>query len=233
MAAGIAHEIRNPLASMSGSIQVLRQELPLSEEQAQLMDIVLRESERLNDTIRSFLAYARPQRFAIARLDVRKVVQDTAVLLRNSADVREGHLVDVDVPSEPVWYEADENQLRQVAWNLATNGLRSMTKGGRLLLSARTEPEGDPTGDLVVTVEDQGCGIPPEDLDGIFQPFRSSFEKGTGLGLSIVHRIVTDYSGVIQVSSTVGVGTTVRVRLPYRGSVTEQPEAAPGRKAAV
>src|SRR5205807_2199102 len=78
MAAGIAHEIRNPLASMSGSIQVLRQELPLSEEQAQLMDIVLRESERLNDTIKSFLAYARPQRFTLTRLDVRKVVQDTA-----------------------------------------------------------------------------------------------------------------------------------------------------------
>ena len=87
MAAGIAHEIRNPLASMSGSIQVLRQELPLSAEQAQLMDIVLRESERLNDTIRSFLAYARPQRFQIARLDIRRVLRDTALLLRNSAEV--------------------------------------------------------------------------------------------------------------------------------------------------
>ena len=135
MAAGIAHEIRNPLASMSGSIQVLRQELPLSEEQAQLMDIVLRESERLNDTIRSFLAYARPQRFAVARLDVGKVVQDTALLLRNSADVRDAHVVDVDVPAEPVWYEADENQIRQIVWNLATNGLRAMAGGGRLLLS--------------------------------------------------------------------------------------------------
>ena len=91
MAAGIAHEIRNPLASMSGSIQILRQELPLSAEQEQLMDIVLRESERLNTTIRSFLAYARPQRFAIARFDVRRALNDTALLLRNSAEVREGH----------------------------------------------------------------------------------------------------------------------------------------------
>src|SRR6185436_15740519 len=123
MAAGIAHEIRNPLASMSGSIQVLRQELPLSEEQAQLMDIVLRESERLNDTIRSFLAYARPQKFAVAQLDLGKVVQDAALLLRNSSDVHEGHVVDVDVPPGPVWYEADENQMRQIVWNLATNGL--------------------------------------------------------------------------------------------------------------
>src|SRR5688572_30349021 len=82
MAAGIAHEIRNPLASMSGSIQVLRHELILNDEQAQLMDIVLRESERLNETIKSFLAYARPQRFALAKLDIRKIVQDAALLLR-------------------------------------------------------------------------------------------------------------------------------------------------------
>ena len=87
MAAGIAHEIRNPLASMSGSIQILRQELPLSSEQEQLMDIVLRESERLNTTIRSFLAYARPQHFQIARFDVRRALNDAALLLRNSSEV--------------------------------------------------------------------------------------------------------------------------------------------------
>jgi two-component system, NtrC family, sensor histidine kinase PilS len=226
MAAGIAHEIRNPLASISGSIQVLRQELPLSEDQAQLMDIVLRESERLNDTIRSFLAYARPQRFAVSRLDVRKVVQDAAVLLRNSSDVKEGHVVDVDVPSEPVWFEADENQMKQIVWNLATNGLRAMATGGHLLLRVATDHSNDRTGaEVVLSVEDQGCGIPAEEVDGIFQPFRSSFEKGTGLGLAIVHRIVTDYNGVIQVSSTVGTGTTVRVRLPLRAAVAETVEA--------
>lgn len=247
MAAGIAHEIRNPLASMSGSIQVLRQELPLTEEQAQLMDIVLKESERLNDTIRSFLAYARPQRFAVARLDVGRLVQDTALLLRNSADVCEGHVVEVDVPDEPVWYEADENQIRQVVWNLATNGLRAMAAGGRLRLSVRYEraPDAGGTpvprreagwsgGDVVLTVQDEGCGIPADQLDGIFQPFRSSFEKGTGLGLAIVHRIVTDYDGTIQVSSTVGVGTTVRVRLPVRAAAIESAApAAPVRSRAV
>ena len=230
MAAGIAHEIRNPLASMSGSIQVLRQELPLTEEQAQLMDIVLRESERLNDTIRSFLAYARPQRFAVARLDVSKVMQDTALLLRNSPEVKDGHVVDVQVPAEPVWFEADEHQVKQIVWNLATNGLRAMSKGGHLRLSVTTDYASDLTSaDVVLSVEDQGCGIPADELDAIFQPFRSSFEKGTGLGLAIVHRIVTDYNGVIQVSSTVGTGTTVRVRLPVRAGVTD---AVPAQGAA-
>jgi two-component system, NtrC family, sensor histidine kinase PilS len=217
MAAGIAHEIRNPLASMSGSIQILRQELPLSAEQEQLMDIVLRESERLNTTIRSFLAYARPQRFAIARLDVRRALKDAALLLRNSAEVCEGHTIDVDVPDSELWYEADEGQIKQIVWNLATNGLRAMPDGGRLRLMASPEPSSD---GVVIAVHDEGVGIPAEDLDGLFQPFHGSFAKGTGLGLAIVHRIVTDYNGEIQVSSRPGAGTTVSVRLPARAEVT-------------
>jgi two-component system, NtrC family, sensor histidine kinase PilS len=217
MAAGIAHEIRNPLASMSGSIQILRQELPLSAEQEQLMDIVLRESERLNSSIRSFLAYARPQRFEIARFDVRRALNDTALLLRNSAEVRDDHFIDLDIPQSELWFEADENQIKQIVWNLATNGLRAMPDGGRLKLSGAFEQASD---SLVITVQDSGIGIAPEELDGLFQPFHGSFAKGSGLGLAIVHRIVTDYNGEIQVSSRRGEGTAVSVRLPARAEVT-------------
>jgi two-component system sensor histidine kinase PilS (NtrC family) len=209
MAAGIAHEIRNPLASMSGSIQVLRQELPLNPEQEQLMDIVLRESERLNETIKSFLAYARPQRAALKELDVRRLLHDAAALLRNSSEINEAHRVVVDVPETPVSYEADEAQLKQVVWNLATNGLRAMPAGGALRLSASVNGTG-----LVLAVQDEGVGIAAEELDGIFQPFRGAFFKGSGLGLSIVHRIVSDYGGEIRVTSEPGAGTTVTVRLP-------------------
>ena len=216
MAAGIAHEIRNPLASMSGSIQILRQELPLSTEQEQLMDIVLRESERLNTTIRSFLAYARPQRFQIARFDVRRALNDTALLLRNSAEVLEGHEIAVEVPATELWYEADEGQIKQIIWNLATNGLRAMARGGRLRLVGAFEPSSD---GVVLTVRDDGIGIPPEELDALFQPFHGTFAKGSGLGLAIVHRIVSDYNGEIQVSSQPGSGTTVSVRLPARAGV--------------
>jgi two-component system, NtrC family, sensor histidine kinase PilS len=216
MAAGIAHEIRNPLASMSGSIQILRQELTLSSEQEQLMDIVLRESERLNTTIRSFLAYARPQRFQIQRFDVRRALNDTTLLLRNSAEVLEGHEIAVDVPATELWYEADEGQIKQIVWNLATNGLRAMPRGGRLHLAGAVEPSSD---GVVLTVSDQGIGIPPEELDGLFQPFHGTFAKGSGLGLAIVHRIVSDYGGEIRVSSQSGSGTTVSVRLPARAAV--------------
>jgi len=215
MAAGIAHEIRNPLASMSGSIQILRQELPLTEEQSQLMDIVLRESDRLNETIRSFLSYARPQRLSTSRMDVRQIATDTATLLQNNAELIDGHQIEVNVPSDPVWYVADPHQIRQVVWNLATNGLRAMPNGGRLRLSvSRREQDEKTPGEMTIRVEDQGVGIAPEELDGIFQPFRGAFERGTGLGLAIVHRIVSDYGGEVHVTSARGVGTTVDVTLP-------------------
>jgi two-component system sensor histidine kinase PilS (NtrC family) len=213
MAAGIAHEIRNPLASMSGSMQILRQELPLSVDQAQLMDIVLKESERLNATIRSFLAYARPQRFEMQHLDLREIVQDAATLLRNSTEVGERHTIEVDIPQDEVIVEADENQIRQIVWNLATNGLRAMPQGGSLRLTAvREESDGMFAG--VLTVTDNGVGMAAEEIDGIFQPFRGSFSKGTGLGLAIVHRIITDYGARVDVQSQPGHGTTFRVTFP-------------------
>ena len=216
MAAGIAHEIRNPLASMSGSIQILRAELPLTDEQGQLMDIVIRESERLNDTIKSFLAYAKPQRQSMRHMDVRQVITDTARLLQNSPERDEQHRIAVNVPEQPVFFQADEGQIRQIVWNLATNGLRAMPEGGELTLAV--VPPSDESPYVVISVSDQGVGIAAEELDGIFQPFRGGFARGTGLGLSIVHRIVTDYSGEVRVSSTPGSGTTVHVKIPVAAS---------------
>ncbi len=222
MAAGIAHEIRNPLASMSGSIQVLRDELPLTPEQEQLMNIVLRESERLNDTIKNFLAYARPQRNTLQPLDLRRLIEETAVLLRNSAEFAERHRITVDMPPQDVPFLGDEGQLRQVIWNLATNGLRAMPRGGTLTLSVAWEATPDMAGvepTAIIRVRDQGVGIAPEEADRIFQPFRGAFTRGSGLGLSIVHRIVSDYAGRIEVASAPGEGTTIEVRLPARVEV--------------
>jgi signal transduction histidine kinase len=107
--------------------------------------------------------------------------------------------------------------LRQIVWNLASNGLRAMPDGGTLTLGARSSPRTGTAGEVVIEVSDQGTGIAPEELDGIFQPFRAGFARGTGLGLSIVQRIVADYGGEIQVTSDCGAGTTVLVRMPATG----------------
>jgi two-component system sensor histidine kinase PilS (NtrC family) len=215
MAAGIAHEIRNPLASIRGSIQVLRAELGLSEEQARLMDIVMRESDRLNDTIRSFLSYARPQPLSAGPVDAGRLLRDTAILLRNSPEVLPAHRIDVDAPDAGPIANGDDGQMRQVVWNLATNGLRAMPEGGRLVLRARADGPSE-QGELRVALEvaDEGVGIAPEQLDTLFQPFHGSFARGSGLGLAIVHRIVSDHHGEVRVESEVGKGTTVTVRLP-------------------
>ena len=224
MAAGIAHEIRNPLASMRGSIQVLRAELPLTDEQASLMDIVLRESDRLNETIRSFLAYARPQAAVPKAVDLVRVLTDAATLLRNSPELRPGHQVLVDGPAEGLVIDADEHQIRQVVWNLATNGLRAMPDGGTLRLVARPSSDGD--AHVGLAVFDQGVGIPAEQLDTLFQPFHGSFGQGSGLGLAIVHRIVQDHRGEVVVESQVGRGTKVTVRLPCGRAVQPEPVRA-------
>jgi signal transduction histidine kinase len=127
----------------------------------------------------------------------------------------DGHQIHVDVPDDPVWYVADANQIRQVVWNLSTNGLRAMPNGGALKLSVLCrQPDENSPGEMLIRVEDQGVGIAPEELDGIFQPFRGAFERGTGLGLAIVHRIVSDYGGEVHVTSERGVGTRVEVTLP-------------------
>jgi signal transduction histidine kinase len=121
------------------------------------------------------------------------------------------------VPADELWYEADEGQIKQIVWNLATNGLRAMPEGGRLRLIGAVEPSSH---GVVISVQDEGIGIPPDELDSLFQPFHGRFAKGTGLGLAIVHRIVTDYNGEIRVSSRPHAGTTVSVRLPARAEVT-------------
>jgi two-component system sensor histidine kinase PilS (NtrC family) len=211
MAAGIAHEIRNPLAAMSGSMEVLREELPLSADQRQLMDIVLRESERLNERIRVFLAYATPQRPVPTRIDVCRVLHDATVALRSSVYASNSHRFRVEAPGA-VDYEGDEAELRQVLWHVGTNALRAMPDGGLLRFALATDARDG--GTVVLTASDEGRGIPPEEIERIFQPFRGAFTGSTGLGLAIVHRIVSDHGGRIAVSSEVGAGTTVQVTLP-------------------
>ncbi len=217
MAAGIAHEIRNPLASMSGSIQLLQRELTLHDDQAVLLDIVLRESQRLNQTIKDFLTYAGPQRVTRTTVDVRPLVRETVELLTKGGTTSPQHRILADLPPTPVVHDVDEAQLRQVLWNLATNALKAMPDGGCLRLAVAHETEGavrEPT--LALLVEDDGVGMDARGIERMFQPFQSGFRQGTGLGLSIVHRIVSDHGGTVRVTSTPGQGTTVEVRIPWR-----------------
>jgi two-component system sensor histidine kinase PilS (NtrC family) len=210
MAAGMAHEIRNPLASISGSVQVLAEAEELTEEQKRLMDIIVRESERLSGTLTEFLAYARPPRFEPDQIDLRRVVEETATLLRHSSEVLPEHQIALDLPENPVMLFADPNQMKQITWNLARNALQAMPDGGRLEMALARNGSGG----VVMTFRDQGIGISGGEVHKVFEPFSGSFKRGSGLGLAIVYRIVKDYNGMIQVDSVASEGTVISVHFP-------------------
>ncbi|HEX8748080.1 MAG TPA: ATP-binding protein [Pyrinomonadaceae bacterium] len=210
VAAGIAHEIRNPLASMRGSIQVLRSDLDGDSSQAQLMEIILRESDRLNQIIADFLAYARPRNTQLALIDLREPLIETFTLLRHSPEIRDGHMLEEELPDEPVMVSADSSQLKQVFWNLSRNALQAMPEGGTL----RAQMSRAASGRLRITFKDTGRGMTQEQVEHLFEPFSSSTTGGTGLGLSIVYQIIRDHGGTINVRSREGQGTTITVELP-------------------
>ena len=212
LSAGMAHEIRNPLASLSGSLQVLKEDLDLSGENMHLMEIALEEMDRLNRIVTEFLTYARPNIPAKEGCDVCSIIRDTADLIRNSRDFREGIDVVAELPPGPVIMRADPGQLRQVVWNLSINAVQSVGETGRVRLRAMQGSQ-----QIIIEVEDSGEGIRKEDLDRIFYPFFSTKPGGSGLGLAIVYRIVEEHGGSIRVDSMAGTGTKFMVSLPVGG----------------
>ncbi len=228
LAASLAHEIRNPLAAISGSLQILRHEAEQGRpdpEAPRLMGIVLRETERLDALITDFLAYARPGPARPRAVQVAQPVEDVRRMLESTCPPEVS--VRVDVPSDLV-VRADASQLRQLLWNLVRNALEAMPKGGELRLAARPCPAqeaseagrngaGEGSAWAEIEVADTGVGIAEEAIDRIFEPFFTSKPEGTGLGLATVHRIVEDNLGQLSVESSVGRGTTFRVRLPRVG----------------
>ena len=209
LAASIAHEIRNPLAAMRGSIQMLRSEMDVNTEQAQLMEIILRESDRLNKIVADYLNYARPRPAELKNVDISGLVADTFKLLRTSAELSAAHVLEEDLPNRPAIVSGDPEQLKQVCWNIARNALKSMPDGGKFSVSL-AEVDGSR---LRLSFSDTGCGMAPEQVERLFEPFTST-TGGTGLGLSIVYQIIRDHSGTINVRSRQGEGTTITIELP-------------------
>ncbi|MEY4705800.1 MAG: hypothetical protein RL042_2005 [Nitrospirota bacterium] len=220
MSAGMAHEIRNPLGALAGAMQMLRKDATGDEIDCRLMDIAIREATRLDNIITEFLQYARPPALNLAEHDINKVLAETLDLIQHEARTRANIKIMTFLATGMLVAQVDQDQLRQVFWNMATNAFEAMPDGGQLTISTscRQVDVGGRKGDVIeIAFQDTGEGIPQENLDKIFLPFFTTKREGSGLGLAAVHRIVDLHGGWIKVESHERQGSRFVVCMPRSG----------------
>lgn len=213
MAGAIAHEIRNPLSAIAGSVKVFSVAGELSEDQERLVEIVRKESERLDRTLAEFLTYSRERKYHFERADLGAMLEETVTLIRHRPGADQWKL-SVILPTRPVIVLADVDAIKQVFWNLCDNGLKAMPDGGTLTLQASAD-----RGFGIIQFEDTGGGIPAKQLEKIFEPYQSGFSSGAGLGLAIVYEIVSAHQGKITAETRTSddgqvLGSRFRLSLP-------------------
>jgi two-component system sensor histidine kinase PilS (NtrC family) len=211
MAAGFAHEIRNPLASISGPIQMLSKDLRLDQTDRKLMQIILRGKDRLEGFVKDFLLLARPKQSERKDIDIKVIIDDVLESLRFSPEWSEDIEVIRNLCDQTGIY-GNKAEIRQVIWNLVLNAIQAMPDGGRLKI--KTTP--DEKKYLEILISDNGCGIEERNQDRVFEPFYTTKEIGTGLGMAIVNRIVESHMGKIIIKSKLGKGTNCMVLLPQQ-----------------
>lgn len=209
LAAGLAHEVGNPLAAISGSVQLLSGSLAAGQQERRLLDIIVKESLRLDRTIKGFLRFARPRERAAARFDIAALLAENTALLRNSEEATGRHEFVLELDPDSTALTGDPDQISQIFWNLARNALRAMPDGGRLLIRGKLRGEA-----YCIEFCDTGHGMSEEQRAKLFHPFQSFFDSGTGIGMAIVYRIVQEHGGTIQVESQPAAGTRIVVSLP-------------------
>ena len=208
LSANIAHEIRNPIASLKGSVEMLRENIVTEEHKKRLMEIALKEMDRLNNIISDFLTYSSPRPAEFNTFDLNLMLDDTLELLAHTAPAQNEITIRKILKAPPDIY-ADNQKLRQVFWNLGMNAIQAMPDGGELSVSTR---ESDNF--IEIIFRDTGVGISQENIGKVFYPFFTTKDEGTGLGLAIAYRIIEEHNGKINITSN-NSGTTFKVIIPY------------------
>ena len=208
MAAGMAHEIKNPLASLAGSIQLLRESIQYNPDHDKLMQIVLRETDRLSSLVNNFLLFAKPPSGKVETIKLDKAIKETVELLGKDA-TWSGKISINNEFSNGIWIEMDPEHLRQVLWNLLLNAVEATAEAGLIEINIYSPQSGV----AAIKIADSGCGMSGELMKSIFDPFFTTKPNGTGLGLSIVHSILESYDSRLEVESEVNKGTTFTLKL--------------------
>ena len=204
MAAGLAHEIKNPLASLTGSIQLLKEDMRYDPDHARLMQIILREADRLSSLASNFLFYARPPAGKVEPIELGRALLETAELFEKDGS-NNGRISTIKKISPNVWITMDPGHLHQILWNLLLNAAEAIDNEGQIVIEMFPLKHRN----ACVKVSDNGCGMSQETLKSIFDPFFTTKSNGTGLGLSIVHRILEANDAWLNVESELNKGTTV------------------------
>ncbi|MCE5194089.1 MAG: PAS domain S-box protein [Nitrospiraceae bacterium] len=208
LSANIAHEIRNPLASIRGSVEMLKENKITDEQKQKLTEIALKEMERLNNTITDFLKFSSPRPAEFSLSDINVTLGETIELLENTVSMPDNVLIIKNFGGS-LWFNADHQKLRQVFWNLAMNAVEAMPEGGELFVSTIKNSD-----NVEINFEDTGMGIPMKNIKKIFYPFFTTKAGGTGLGLAIAYRIIEEHKGRIDITDNKGHGTIIRVIIP-------------------
>ena len=210
VSAQLAHEIRNPLAAISGSVQVLKDELGLKEEQKDLMDIIVSESKRVSHSIEQFLNLASPGQRTFSQIDLTDILKEMLTLLQSSGEMDGNMQVQGNYSSMSIQYFGNLNQFKQLFWNILRNALKAMPDGGTLTVDFEKNKKDE----IQLRFADTGIGMAEDKKERIFEPFYSGFKDGQGLGMAVVRKIVDDYKGKIKVASEPDKGTEIIVILP-------------------
>ena len=210
ISAQLAHEIRNPLAAISGSVQVLKDELGLKGEQKELMDIIVDESKRVSHSIEQFLNLASTGPKIFSTISLTDILKETLILLQGSGEMDGNLEVKGNYSLKDVRYFGNRNQFKQLFWNILRNALKAMPEGGLLTIDFDKMRKNE----IQLRFADTGIGMAEEKRERIFEPFYSAFEDGLGLGMAVVRKIVDDYKGKIKVASEPDKGTEIIITLP-------------------
>ena len=225
LAAGVAHEIRNPLAGIAGAIEIITKDFPKDHPDREVMEDLRQEVRRIEKVLNDLLAYAKPKPPQFGRADLKDVLARTLHLARQQTGLKNVDF-SVQVPPDLPPFRMDSEQLHQVLLNLVLNGVQAIDGAGKITLAAKVNTAGGPGhADLVeISVSDTGAGIAPESLERIFRPFYTTKRGGTGLGLSLCRRIIRQHGGTLSVESQLGKGSRFILRLPMRAAVEESRE---------
>jgi len=213
MSAALAHELRNPLASISGSIKLLTEGLKLKESDRKLMDIILMGKDQLENLVRDFLLFARPDTRDRRKIDVAGIMDETLESIRFSSGWNGKVEVVKNMCGQNEIY-GNSTEIRQTLWNVVSNALQAMPDGGTLEIETRLDIDEDNREALDISVRDTGCGIEEKHMRNVMEPFYTTKEKGTGLGLAVVSRIVESHGGKLRIESEPGKGTQCNIVLP-------------------